>query len=73
MKAHKVHTAERRADGGIGSPSSESLELMTLPIEPQGSVHPFTQGLIRIKIAYMMTLVGIKFQGLWVLILLGIS
>lgn len=36
------------------------------------SLHPFPQGLISIKIAYMMTLVGIKFQGLLVLILLGI-
>lgn len=62
----------RGANNGLGalhvSPSGDNSNHWTTV-----SLHPFSHGLIRIKIAYMMTLVGIKFQGLLVLILLGIS
>lgn len=66
-------TRQRGGRMGDWEPISESLKLRTLTIGPQGSVHSFTEGPIRIKIAYMVTLAGIKFQGLLVLILLGIS
>lgn len=67
-----MHITERGVDNGLGTlqagPFIEDSNHSTAV-----SLLPFPCSLIRIKIAYMMTVVGIKFQGLLVLILLGIS